>query len=145
VPCRLDGEPVSLDWGDIGVPHAAMWVPSAADVPIERWGPQLRSDPAFGPAGTNVSFVERVGPSHLRMRTFERGVEGETWACGSGAAVVATLAAARSPGPGPFRIDVRGGQLVLSVPPSPGQPIDLEGPVRRCCEGVFDLSPPVSP
>lgn len=143
IACVLDEQGVSLDWGDIGVPHAALWVPSVDDVPVERWGPQLRADPAFGPEGTNVSFVELVAARHLRMRTFERGVEGETWACGSGAAVVATLATARGHGGGPIEIEARGGRLTLTVPSDPGGPIGLTGPVTRCCEGFFELGSPV--
>jgi diaminopimelate epimerase len=143
VACELDGKAVSVDWGDIGVPHAALWVESVDAVPIERWGPQLRASAAFGPGGANVSFVEKLAPGHLRMRTFERGVEGETWACGSGAAVVATLAAARGDREGPIRIGVRGGHLVVTVPSRPGGPIVLEGPVTWCCRGTFDLGPAV--
>ena len=134
----LEGRTVSMGWGDIGVPHAALRVPDVAAVPVDRWGPLLRDAAAFAPEGTNVSFVQVLAPDRLKVRTFERGV-GETWACGSGSAVVATLL--REPGPGErtLRIDVRGGRLRLTVPETPGGPIVLEGPVHRCCEGVVAL------
>jgi diaminopimelate epimerase len=142
LPAELDGRPVLLDWGDIGVPHAIHWVADSEAVPVEAWGPVLRRAPVFGSAGSNVSFVEVRGKGKLRMRTFERGVEGETWACASGAAVAVSLAARRGHGEGSFTVDVRGGRLILTVPPRPGGVILLEGPVRRCCEGVFDLDRP---
>ncbi|MBZ0269344.1 diaminopimelate epimerase [bacterium] len=139
---ELEGRPVLLDWGDIGVPHAVHWVADTESVPVDTWGAILRRAPVFGAEGSNVSFVEVRGDGKLRMRTFERGVEGETWACASGAAVAASLAALRGHGKGAITVDVRGGRLVLTVPGSPGSAILLEGPVHRCCEGVFDLDRP---
>jgi diaminopimelate epimerase len=110
-------------------------------VPIERWGPHLRHHAAFGPGGTNVSFVERVPNGTLRIRTFERGVEGETWACGSGSSVIATIACRRGWTRSPVELTVRSGDLLrVHVPgEGTGDPILLEGPVTRCCEGSFDF------
>ena len=142
VEAALDGRSVRLDWGDIGVPHAAHWVDDVDAVPIDSWGPQLRRAAAFDPDGTNVSFVERRGHGSLRMRTFERGVEGETWACGSGSAVVATLARSRGWADRRVRIEVRGGRLTLDLPPEPGGSIGLTGPVVRCCQGTLELDGP---
>jgi diaminopimelate epimerase len=136
VAADLDGRPVRLDWGDIGVPHAALWVDDVDVVPIERWGPHLRHHRAFGPEGTNVSFVQRVPDGTLRLRTFERGVEGETWACGSGSCVVATIACQRGWAASPVELGVRGGgPLRVHVPREPGGPLRLEGPVLRCFDG----------
>ena len=142
VEADLDGRPVRLDWGDIGVPHAALWVDDVDAVPIERWGPHLRHHAAFGPEGTNVSFVQRAAES-LRIRTFERGVEGETWACGSGSSVVATIAVRRGWCSSPVRLRVRaGGVLIVGVPAVEGAPLTLEGPVTLSFEGIFEFDPP---
>lgn len=139
IPVELDGAPCTMDWGDIGVPHGVHWVDDVAAVPIESWGPQLRSHAAFAPDGTNVSFVQPLGDSRLAIRTFERGVEGETWACGSGSAVVATVA--RERGLVGSRVEFRvhsGEELVIHLA-GPGEAPDLEGGARRCCEGTLDL------
>lgn len=136
IAADVDGEPVLVDWGDIGVPHAALWVEDVDRVPIEKWGPHLRSHAAFGPEGTNISFVQRTAPGRLRIRTFERGVEGETWACGSGSAVVATIARRRGYCDAEVRLAVRGGgELTVRVPEREGGMLLLEGPVTRCFEG----------
>jgi len=66
----------------VGVPHAVTFVEDVAAHPVAVEGPILRAHPAF-PAGCNANFVE-LGPGHLRMRTYERGVEAETLACGAG-------------------------------------------------------------
>jgi diaminopimelate epimerase len=142
VVADIDGREVRLDWGDIGVPHAALWVDDVDAVPIDRWGRHLRDHAAFGPEGTNVSFVQRLGPARLRIRTFERGVEGETWACGSGSSVVATIACRRGWATSPVELVVKGGgPLRVRVPSAPGEPIQLEGPVHVCCDGHVDFPP----
>lgn len=72
----------------VGVPHLVLlWPESLAAVPIETLGPPLRHHPALGPLGANVDFVRfpAEGNRHrMEIRTFERGVEGETLSCGTG-------------------------------------------------------------
>ena len=81
----------------VGVPHAVEIVPDldgfAGDAEFVRIGRAVRHDPAFAPAGTNFDLIAVLDRETLRMRTYERGVEDETLACGTGAvagAVVAT-------------------------------------------------------
>ncbi|MHB8078338.1 MAG: diaminopimelate epimerase [Candidatus Krumholzibacteriia bacterium] len=88
---------------DTGVPHLVVPVDDVDAVDVARWGPLLRRHPAGGPAGANVDWVApgaAPGAPH-RLRTFERGVEGETLACGTGASaaafVLCRLGLARSP------------------------------------------------
>lgn len=70
---------------DVGVPHFVLpWPESLARVPVKQLGPALRSHPELGPEGANVSFVRYVASDRFEIRTFERGVEGETLACGTG-------------------------------------------------------------
>jgi diaminopimelate epimerase len=68
-----------------GVPHFVTEVERVEWVPVQEWGAALRHHPRFEPAGANVDFVARLAPGRIAMRTYERGVEGETLACGSGA------------------------------------------------------------
>lgn len=75
-----------------GVPHFLRTVHGELGAaPVETEGPVLRRHPDFGAAGTNVDWVRSVSPHQIEIRTFERGVEGETLACGSGV-MAATLA-----------------------------------------------------
>jgi diaminopimelate epimerase len=98
---ELDGTPYTGHFIDTGVPHVVIPVPSVAGVDVEALGPQVRHDPRFAPAGTNVNFVAAGADGALKVRTFERGVERETLACGTGvsaaALVMAHLGAAASP------------------------------------------------
>lgn len=78
----------------VGVPHLVVEVPDVDGVDVAQRGCALRHDPALGAAGANVNFVSPgKTPVEWRMRTFERGVEAETLACGTGAVAAAcTLA-----------------------------------------------------
>ncbi|HEY3217057.1 MAG TPA: diaminopimelate epimerase [Candidatus Eisenbacteria bacterium] len=69
----------------VGVPHFVTPVERVEWTPLAEWGPALRHHPGFGPEGANVDFVARLGPGRIALRTYERGVEAETLACGSGA------------------------------------------------------------
>lgn len=80
----------------VGVPHLVVpWSTSVADVPIDRLGPKLRSHPDLGPDGANVDFVRFGDDDTFELRTFERGVEGETLACGTGVVASAAVGVAR--------------------------------------------------
>jgi diaminopimelate epimerase len=97
------------------VPHLVLEVPDVDDVDLVSRGPLLRSDRSLGPLGANVNWVSRnpFRPGWL-MRTFERGVEGETLACGTGAVASALSLSARERAASPVTIWTRSG-LPLDV------------------------------
>ncbi len=69
----------------VGVPHLVLvWPDSLAEAPVGRLGAALRAHAEFQPGGTNVDFVRFPSPHRLEIRSFERGVEAETLACGTG-------------------------------------------------------------
>jgi diaminopimelate epimerase len=86
IPC--DGHEHRGRFVTAGIPHFVCEVDNLELVPLESCAPQIRRHPSFGPAGTNVNFVTRRN-DQIQLRTFERGVEGETLCCGSGAVAVA--------------------------------------------------------
>ena len=75
-----------------GTEHAVVFVPDVDREDVSGVGARLRRDDAFHPTGTNVDFVEVAGPDRVRVRTFEKGVEAETLACGTGALASALVA-----------------------------------------------------
>jgi len=96
------GEPVTAWFLPVGVPHLVLpWPAGLAGAPVVALGRPLRSAPELGPAGANVNFVRFPSPERMEIRTFERGVEDETLACGTGvlagAAVGLHLGMARLP------------------------------------------------
>ena len=78
----------------VGVPHLVLTCRDVDQVDVAGAGPGLRSHLAVGAAGANVNWVQPLGDGRWRYRTYERGVEGETLACGTGAVAAATLLAA---------------------------------------------------
>lgn len=93
---RLDLRPewLSVDFINSGVPHVVVQVADLRDHPVVDQGRAIRYHDNFLPAGTNADFMQAVGPNRLKIRTYERGVEDETLACGTGAVACALIAAA---------------------------------------------------
>ena len=125
-----------------GVPHAVLFVPDADRVMMQQLGPEIRRHPHFGPKGTNVNFVQQLGPNHIRVRTFERGVEGETLACGTGVTAAALVAARLHGFTSPVKVQVQGGEeLEVSFKDNGGDFADvrLSGPAEFVFEGRIEV------
>ena len=130
---RLEGHAI-----DAGVPHFVVWTDPVDAAPLGSWGPAVRSHPEFGAAGSNLDLVAWRADGALALRTWERGVEGETLACGSGA--LAAAHAARLEG-GPESVTVlpaSGIPLTVRLPGPAARPEQalLEGDARFVFEGV---------
>jgi len=95
-----------------GVPHAVLYVPDADKAMVTSLGSEIRRHAHFGPRGTNVNFVQVLGPNHIRVRTFERGVEGETLACGTGVCASAMISARVHRFTSPVNVQVQGGDTL---------------------------------
>jgi diaminopimelate epimerase len=125
-----------------GVPHAVLFVPDADQAQMQPLGPEIRRHPHFGPKGTNVNFVQVLGQSHIRVRTFERGVEGETLACGTGVTAAALVSARIHHFRSPVKIQVQGGdQLEVSFQEQAGgfTQVRLTGAADFVFEGRVEL------
>ena len=96
----------------VGVPHVAIPVSDLAAAPVTAWGRAVRFHDLFAPAGTNVNFIQVEGPQSLRIRTYERGVEDETLACGTGAVASALIAARLGQVGSPVTVHTRGGEAL---------------------------------
>jgi diaminopimelate epimerase len=97
-----------IGFGVAGVPHLVVLVDDVDRIDVVSEGARLRRDPMLGPAGANVNFVTPAG----RMRTYERGVEGETLACGTGAVATAALLTAWGLATSPVRLTTRSGSVL---------------------------------
>lgn len=91
----IDGRPYAYHFVNSGVPHVVVEVPELSGVDVQRVGAAIRYHPEFAPKGTNANFIQVIGPDCIWLRTYERGVEAETPACGTGI-VAAGLLAGRS-------------------------------------------------
>jgi diaminopimelate epimerase len=124
------------------VPHWIIPVASVNDLDFATLARPLRAWPAFGPGGTNVDAVEIRGRA-LRVRTWERGVEGETLACGSGLVAAGYWASTACGLALPLTLATAGGdRLRLQADPA-GRGLWLEGPARVVFSGRLAGVPPL--
>lgn len=119
---------------DTGVPHAVVFVPDVQKVDVVRDGTALRHHPLFQPRGTNVNFATLQNDGSIQVRTFERGLEGEPLACGTGAAAVGTIASQNYGLPNPIRICFAGGEIEICID---GKEVKMIGEAFKVFEGIF--------
>jgi len=135
VNVRAAGRSLQAHFVDTGVPHAVVFVPDIGKVDVAGLGRALRFHKAFGRAGANVDFVE-IAENVLYVRTYERGVEAETLACGTGIVAAAFTARVLGFGGTPVKVKVRGGDtLAVSFEDGPR----LEGPGKIVFSGEVSL------
>jgi diaminopimelate epimerase len=124
-----------------GVPHVVIEVADAEVAEVLSLGRAIRYSPIF-PKGTNVNFVQVADPANLIVRTYERGVEGETLACGTGV-TAAALVLHRVRGLAlPLRVKVRGGDVLIVDAQDEGdrfRDVTLTGSAREVFAGTAKL------
>jgi diaminopimelate epimerase len=92
ISVQLAGGPVTVHAIDTGSPHVVQFVPDLKNIPVTELGRTLREHERFAPEGANVNFVQRLEGNAIAMRTYERGVEAETLACGTGSIASSIIA-----------------------------------------------------
>src|SRR4051794_37341904 len=125
-----------------GVPHVVVPVASVEEVDVRRDGQRIRRDEVFSPKGTNVNFMEKRGLVSIAIRTYERGVEDETLACGTGVVASALIFSKTENVGGPITVLVRGGsELSVNFEKDEGsfRAVTLTGPAEFVFEGTIDL------
>jgi diaminopimelate epimerase len=145
IPLSIGRVEQTLHFINTGVPHTVVLVNDAGMIPVADWGREIRFHETFQPAGTNANFTQVLPGDTLMVRTYERGVEGETMACGTGAVASALVAVLLEQANPPVTVITSGGERLTihfsvtgegserQLDPAAG--IFLEGPVHRIYEG----------
>jgi diaminopimelate epimerase len=149
IPMTIGSVEQSLHFINTGVPHTVVLVNDTGDVPVADWGRQIRFHETFQPAGTNANFAQVVSNDTLMVRTYERGVEGETMACGTGAVASALVVALLEQAKPPVTVITSGGEKLTIHFSLTGEENDrqldlaagifLEGPAHIIYEGQLGL------
>jgi diaminopimelate epimerase len=105
----IDGKSLNIHYINTGVPHTVIFSEKIDDIPVVVIGKKIRNHRLFSPDGTNVDFVKVINKSEISIRTYERGIEGETLSCGTGAFASAVIATLLSLVLSPLRVNIRGG------------------------------------
>jgi diaminopimelate epimerase len=107
----VSGQQKTVHFLNTGVPHAVVVVDDLDAVPVREWGAALRYHTEFQPKGTNANFL-KVTPEGISIRTYERGVEDETLACGTGMVASALVHHLLTGAPSPVKVKVKGGDTL---------------------------------
>ncbi len=145
IPLSLGNVEQRLHFINTGVPHTVVLVNDAGMVPVADWGREIRFHETFQPAGTNTNFAQVISSDTLMVRTYERGVEGETMACGTGAVASALITAYLDQAKPPVTVITSGGEELTIHFSFTGEGNDrkldlaagifLEGPAKTIYEG----------
>ena len=125
-----------------GVPHVVIPVAKIEDVDVRLEGTAIRRHEMFSPDGANVNFIEKREPNKIAIRTYERGVEDETLACGTGIVASALIFAATEDISGPIQVIARGGdelQVGFETIDGSFRNVTLTGPAEFVFEGAIEI------
>lgn len=132
-----------VDVINTGVPHVVAYVDDLENLDVIKLGAAVRYHEHFAPAGTNVNFAKIIGDQHIAIRTYERGVEGETLACGTGMTACALIHNLSDGVQSPIKVDVKGGDtLEIGFTPEANNSftdVTLKGPADFTFKGQIDL------
>lgn len=124
-----------------GSPHFVQFVEDVAAIDVYKEGKAIRNREQFQPKGINVNFVMATG-SGLKVRTYERGVEDETLACGTGVTAAAIASAAGKTGQMTIPVEAMGGMLEVSFEKTEDQQVQniwLKGPAKMVFSGTIEI------
>jgi diaminopimelate epimerase len=142
VPLRVANKDKAIHFINTGVPHVVIPVTQVDDVDVQREGAAIRQHEMFSPKGANVNFIEKRGANKIAVRTYERGVEDETLACGTGVVASALIFAATDGANGPIAVLVRGGnelQVEFEKTGTEFKNVTLTGPADFVFEGTIEV------
>jgi diaminopimelate epimerase len=109
---ELTGGPRTVSSVNTGVPHVILIEDQIDLIEIVELGREIRNHPHFAPAGTNVNFISRRTQDSIAIRTYERGVEDETLACGTGSIASALISACKLEMVSPIHVQTRSGEYL---------------------------------
>jgi len=135
---ELKSGPVTVCSVNTGVPHVVVMNETIEDINVFDLGREIRFHAAFAPAGTNVNFICQQKQGHLAIRTYERGVENETLACGTGSIAAALITSCKAKWPSPINLLTRSGESLTIYFAKDGSifnDIYLEGDARIIYSG----------
>ncbi|MDW8066203.1 MAG: diaminopimelate epimerase [Aquificaceae bacterium] len=138
VVLEVEGRKIEGSFINTGVPHFVSLAEDIENIDVKKLGRAIRFHREFEPKGTNVNFIKPVSPKGIIIRTYERGVEGETLACGTGATASAIVAHIKGlVREKPVEVYTKGGELLRIDFDEAYQEVFLEGGVCKVFEGFI--------
>lgn len=142
IPLRFENRFLRVHYLNTGVPHAVLFTDNIEEINLIKLGHYIRNYSLWMPQGTNVTVAQKKEDLRLKVRTYERGVEGETLACGTGAVAAALAAARQYQMNGPIYVENCLGEELLVEFAYENQKflsVTLTGPAECSFEGKVDI------
>ncbi|MDD5195500.1 MAG: diaminopimelate epimerase [Candidatus Omnitrophica bacterium] len=144
IPIKINNKLLRVNFVNTGVPHTVIFVQGLAKINVSLLGRTIRYHPAFKPNGTNVNFVEILSNDFINVRTYERGVEDETLACGTGAtaSAIITFLALNTENSKLIRVKTKSGEILKVYLAKYGEPFSdvwLEGKTQVVYRGIYEF------
>jgi len=142
ISLEVAGSDISASFIDTGSPHVVIVVDDIDDVSVIKIGREIRYSKSFTPDGTNVNFIVAIGKK-IYIRSYERGVEDETYACGTGAVASAIIGNIKFGFKPPISLHTKGGdELVVDfiVDGSDYKNVSLTGPAKEVFKGEISIN-----
>ncbi len=140
---RVENFHEDIHFLNTGVPHTVAFVDDLEKFDVVTHGRAIRRHPHFAPNGTNANFARVLAPGHIAIRTYERGVEGETLACGTGMVAAALVHHLLTGAESPVQVDVAGGDTLEIGFEKTGETtfanVTLTGPADFVFEGEIEI------
>ncbi len=140
---RIDGNSYKITSVNMGNPHAILFLDNIENINVRKIGSSIRNFCEFSKNGTNVHFVQKIGKNRFKIRSYERGVEDETLACGTGicAAGVAAVLNKLANGRKPIKFHARGGDLIieLNIENEKIENVYMTGPAEEVFTGEIEF------
>jgi len=138
ISVMIEGKPIKVNFVNTGVPHVVLFVHGLDRYDVFNMGRKIRYHKEFQPEGTNANFMEVIDRHTIRIRTYERGVEDETLACGTGAVASAIISSSQGLVESPVDVRVKSGETLKIYFRKTGhgfEDIYLEGKANVVYEG----------
>jgi diaminopimelate epimerase len=142
IKVELSDREFDVDFINTGVPHTVIFVDDIKKIYVFKYGREIRYHKAFAPSGTNVNFVQLAKDNTLFVRTYERGVEDETLACGTGITASGIISVLKGFAKSPVNVIARGGgklSVSMTVDNDKISDVVLEGPAVISFKGVVKV------
>jgi len=142
IPVKIGTRALWVNFINTGVPHAVIFVEGLENIDVHHLGRHIRYHKEFSPRGTNVNFIEVLDDDSIAIRTYERGVEGETLACGTGSTASALIFALRAGMDKCVNVHTKSGEVLkvyFNRAGSKFSDVWLEGNARIVYKGAYNV------
>ena len=142
IPLKVNNRSIKVNFVDTGVPHTVIFTEGLDKIDVREIGRFIRFHKKFAPRGTNANFIEILSRDAIKVRTYERGVEDETLACGTGSVASAVIFSLKTNADRQVKVHTKGGEILtvyFTKMKNKYSGVWLEGKARIVYKGAYNV------